>query len=72
MWPSGEAEVCKTFYGGSNPSITAVAGKQSLSAGGVSTLPFLGTHLLFLWNIVRDIGFVHVMYLQQLLFPEGL
>ena len=40
MWLSGEAEVCKTFYGGSNPSITAVAGKQSLSTGDVSTSPF--------------------------------
>lgn len=33
MWLSGEAEVCKTFYDGSNPSITTVAGKQSLSKG---------------------------------------
>jgi hypothetical protein len=41
MWPSGEAEVCKTFYDGSNPSITTVAGKQSLSTGDVSTSPFL-------------------------------
>ena len=40
MWPSGEAEVCKTFYDGSNPSITTVAGKQSLSTGDVSTSPF--------------------------------
>ena len=40
MWLSGEAEVCKTFYDGSNPSITTVAGKQSLSTGDVSTSPF--------------------------------
>jgi hypothetical protein len=33
MWPSGEAEVGKTFYDGSNPSVTAdkdFFGKQSL------------------------------------------
>ena len=29
MWPSGEVEVCKTFYEGSNPSMTS-HGKQSL------------------------------------------
>jgi hypothetical protein len=40
MWPRGQAEADKTFYGGSIPSITAVAGKQSLRAGGVFTLPF--------------------------------
>lgn len=29
MWLRGKAEVCKTFYEGSNPSVTSY-GKQSL------------------------------------------
>jgi hypothetical protein len=24
MWPSGEARVCKTFHGGSSPSMTSL------------------------------------------------
>lgn len=24
MWPSGEARVCKTFHGGSTPSMTSL------------------------------------------------
>ena len=68
MWLSGEAEVCKTFYGGSNPSITAVAGKQSLSTGGVSTLPFFLVPTFIPTNMVRDISWVGGVCLQQLLF----
>jgi hypothetical protein len=36
MWPRGEAEVCKTFNEGSNPSM-ASHGKQSLVSPPVST-----------------------------------
>lgn len=40
-WPSGKAEVCKTFHGGSNPLATSLA-------AGLSPLPFL-TVKIFAW-----------------------
>jgi hypothetical protein len=37
MWPSGQAWVCKTFHGGSNPPVTSSKSGGILSARNITT-----------------------------------